>query len=259
MNIDKKFSSIKIGQTVILKLSNDVVVGKLILLKPNSHLRLKDCRDYSTNEDLGANCIYYLNEIKDIRVFEKIENNKENSSDDDYEEDEEETNGFKSSFENINESLSKEEETDQSYINDKSKRILLKDERLFKIRELLQSIIYINQYDTKYFNSIHDIKEERQIGIQFEDIRYGRKSNVSILTVLTSKQIYIFDVLLLKGINKELKEVFESSSICKIIHFSKMTHDYLKNVCHIEMHFFFDTMVSEKNGFINLLLTFCSD
>lgn len=218
MNIEKIVRHLEIGQTVILKLSEDIVVGELIVKKLPSHLRLKNCRDYTTNEELGVNNIYYINEIRDIRVSK--DSNKE-----------------KESFEEAPGTV-EEVRKDQKKIC-----IKLREEQMNKIREMLHARIYIDRYDAKYFSACKDMLNKRQIGICLEDVRYGRRSKASLLTVTTDTHIFIFDLLMLDGIKKELKAVLESSSVCKVIHYSKMTYDYLKHACNIKMNYLFDTLV----------------
>lgn len=234
MNIEKIVKHLEIGQTVILKLNEDIVVGELIVKKLPSHLRLKNCRDYTTNEELGVNNIYYINEIRDIRLTH--DPNKE-----------------KETFDVTPVST---EENEDAKKTQKKICIKLRDDKLNKIREMLNTRVYIDRYDAKYFGACKDMLSNRQIGICLEDVRYGRRSKGSILAVSTDTRIYIFDLLLLDGIKKELKDVLESTSVCKVVHYSKMSYDYLQHACNIKTHFIFDTLVRFFKGKKNSLSDF---
>uniref|UniRef100_A0A336MQF4 CSON005227 protein n=1 Tax=Culicoides sonorensis TaxID=179676 RepID=A0A336MQF4_CULSO len=222
MNVEKLAGQLMIGQTIVLELIEEIVVGELIVKKLPSHLRLKNCRDYKTNEDLGLNNIYYLNEIKNIKVFREQSKDKQT---------EEVT--THSSHKNTNVSKSKN-----------SISIDIRTETSSKIQNLTTKHIFIDRYDSKYFDACKDMQNSRQISISLEDVRFGRRSKASIIIVGTDNRIYIFDLLSLNGINKELKSILESKSICKVIHNSKMTYDYLKYACNIKLHFVFDTMMA---------------
>ncbi|XP_063696954.1 piRNA biogenesis protein EXD1 [Culicoides brevitarsis] len=219
MEIEKLIGKLDVGQKIILKLQDKIIVGELSFKKIPSHVRVKDCTDYETNEKLGSNNVYYMNEIRDIRVM----GSKETRDDEQCQQ--------------------KIEEIEVKQTKD-ALQTKLSEERYKNIRATLDSRIFIERYDVKYFDACRDLMKQRQIGVCLEDVRYGRRSKASVLAVATNEKVYVFDLLMLDGIKKELKGVFESSSICKVIHYSKMTQDYLKNRCNIKVRLIFDTMMA---------------
>lgn len=222
MEVEKLVRNLSLGQKVILKLPDEIVVGELVVKKIPSHVRLKDCYDYNTNDKLGSNNIYYINEIRDIRVL----NDKHE--------------------ENLEEEKFGEKPAEEEAKKARDKLLTkLTDDKFNHIRQVLDARIFIDRYEVKYFDACREMLKQRQIGVCFEDVRFGRRSKPSILAVSTDSKVYIFDLKLLDGIKKELKAVFESSSVCKIIHYSKMTNDYLKNACNIKVRFIFDPLVSD--------------
>lgn len=223
--------TLEVGKTLMVFLKNrETVIGELILLK-DTHIRLKNPIDFLTKEP-GSSNIYFHNEIEKIKI---IANSTE----------ELETSKLKQ--------RSKPRGTDKQENKMKEKndelvhRIKMAKEKVDKVTDIINHYVYICTYDRKYWDAIKEIKGQRSVGVNIENVEFGRKSRASLLSIATESSVYIFDLLLLYpsgGIPKELKSILESWDIKIIMHNSKKQLDYLKHVCQVTVHNPFDTMVS---------------
>lgn len=116
--------------------------------------------------------------------------------------------------------------------------------------------IFINQADNRYYEAISDLKKNSHIGLGGEGAELGRKCKLSILTMSTPLQIYIFDVQALQdnGFECEIKQLLECSDITKITHNSRKISDCLFHKHGVKINKVFDTQAADiiiqkqKNG-----------
>lgn len=213
--------NLKIGQKLVLILDNEKVVGTLFKLK-ETHLRLKDVHDYITKEYVGANCIYYTNLIRSIKILDQKIDQKPTSN-----------------------GTSKANGVENTELKHKAEAAKMPLETIDHIYDLLQHFIYINIFDQKYFNAVKVLAEQRVIAVNIENVENGRKSVApSVLSIATEHQIYLFDLMSLNGVAVELRAILTANRPMKVIHHSKYILDYLRNNTGTTVISLFDTMVS---------------
>lgn len=226
-NTNKNQQNLKIGQTLLLVLDNEKVIGTLFKLK-ETRLRLKDVKDFTTNEFVGANCIYYTQLIRSIKIIDS---------------------GEQKNTENDNKSELNENKRENGEAEMSSLDVKMSLETIRQISNLLKQYIFINLHDHKYFKAVEAIAKQRIIGLNIENVQHGRISIMaSVLSVVTEEQIYIFDLMTLNGISKELKAILTESKPMKVVHNSKFVIDYLKHSTKVDLNNVFDTMVSIKHS-----------
>lgn len=130
----------------------------------------------------------------------------------------------------------------QRFVNSIEKKVFSERE-IENIQNFAKKTIYIAQYDDKYHNAIDDLKQQEIIGVNSEN-RFGRL-NVKrpLLTLTTPNQVYLFDLLRLGSMKKEMKEIFYSDLPLKVLHNSAAIADYLKHTENCALNNIFDTMV----------------
>lgn len=111
---------------------------------------------------------------------------------------------------------------------------------------LLSNIVYIVQCDNSYYSAINDLKYQEHVGLRAEN-EFGRLNlKAPLITICTSSKVYLFDILRMGKVFKELKEILQSELPRKIIFDSSRIVDYLWHKEKCELNGVLDAMV----GFI---------
>lgn len=225
LNTPKKIlPPLRVGQSLIIELkSNEKHIGTLFKFNDN-RLRLKDVQDYSTKEPIGSCCIYYVQQIITLHTID--DNGKERKI-----------------YSALNGLTPPDERSTQ--LQRSSDVVKLTMSTINQIYDLLKYHTYINTFDRKYFDAVKLIKRQRVVGLNLENVKFGRLSaKAALLTVVTDGNIFIFDLLMLGGFSLELKEMLVDERPMKVIHHAKCINDYLVRKEGIAVNNIFDTMVS---------------
>lgn len=118
-----------------------------------------------------------------------------------------------------------------------------------EIQERMKNTVYISQHDDKYHNAIREIMEQEIIAIHSEG-KFGRLDvKRPVLTICTTTNVYIFDMLRLGAMKKEMKEIMTSDKPRKVAHSSSTLADYLQNKENCTLNNVFDTLVRRLEVF----------
>lgn len=112
------------------------------------------------------------------------------------------------------------------------------------IGKLASTVIYISQCDCKYFAAIEDLRYQEHIGMRTDHMRGRLNVKQPLISMCTSNAVYLFDILRIGKIPKELKAILESEQPRKIIFDSSLTADYLTHIEHCELNGILDVLVS---------------
>lgn len=111
------------------------------------------------------------------------------------------------------------------------------------IQERTRKTVHIHQHDDKYHNAIKELKQQEIISVHSEST-FGRLDITRpLLTLATTTNVYIFDMLRLGAMKKEMKEIFSSEIPRKIVHSSSGLADYLVHKEKCTLNNVFDTLV----------------
>lgn len=117
------------------------------------------------------------------------------------------------------------------------------DREITKIQNMIKNFDYIMQYDEKYHKAIEDLMDQDIIFINSES-PFGRLDPVRpLLSLATCNKVYLFDMLRLGKMKKELKQVFSSDHLTKVTHSSAGFVDYLTHKEDCALNNIFDTLV----------------
>lgn len=130
----------------------------------------------------------------------------------------------------------------QRFVSGIEKKVFSERE-IENIQNFVKNANYIAQYDDKYYKAIDDLKQQELIGVNSEN-RFGRLDmKRPLLTLTTPNQVYLFDLLRLGAMKKEMKEIFYSELPLKVVHSSAPIADYLKHTEKCALNNIFDTLV----------------
>ncbi|XP_017476984.1 PREDICTED: protein Exd1 homolog [Rhagoletis zephyria] len=122
--------------------------------------------------------------------------------------------------------------------------VSLSSNELELIHEQLNAIVCITQTDQRYHKALADIRVQPVVALIMEPVDFGRAHRTSVLTVATFKMVYIFDIIALGSIFREMKQLLESERPRKAVHYSHRLVDHLKNRYGVKLGGVFDTFVA---------------
>ncbi|XP_055325141.1 protein Exd1 homolog [Sitodiplosis mosellana] len=116
-----------------------------------------------------------------------------------------------------------------------------------EIQHRTRNTVHIAQHDDKYHNAIKDLKQQEIIAVHSES-KFGRLDmKRPVLSISTTANVYIFDMLRLGAMKKEMKEVMSSDLPRKVVHGSSGLADYLQHKENCALNNVFDTLLVDFN------------
>lgn len=206
--------NIKIGTAIIVELNTDECYsGRLAKVNPDfKRLTLINVTDLKSGKEIKGYQYYYKSEVKKVRPL------------DDSEASDEVINGNSHVM-----------ETEPLKVN---------NEDLKRIQNNIANATYIKQCDRSYHQALAELKRAEIIAVSFEDERFVRLKEGSLLVMCTTENIFIFDIKLLGEVFKEIKAILSSPIPRKVVHNSSLIADYLLHRQRCELNAIFDTAVS---------------
>lgn len=213
------------GQTVLLELDGECVIGQVFhLASDRSFVRLKNCRDFQSNQPIVGNQDYYNSEIRSIKIIEQSE--PPASSDG---QPSQQHNGSTASSSGVSSS-------------EAVAKINLED--IQSIFDRIDQHIFIHQTDMRYYDAIKYLKTQKLLALAMEGVEGGRCSdNPSLLSIATPDRIYIFDVMWMR-VPKDLKAILANPKVRRVIHNGRLAEDVLKHRFGAPLGRCFDTLVA---------------
>lgn len=205
---------IKEGEFVILELKcGDVFEGIVINVGTNL-CELFNTVQYNNPNKLQGVYTFYRSEIKNI--FKMLMKNNKNIT--------------------VNQSHSH-----QCKISE------LNIEEFNKLKLLSESYIYLEKSDHRYFKAIHDLENTETIGIVPLGLDNSLSTDIKLLGICTHQQVYLFDMADLKEryFYPELKLIFESKFINKVLHGGMAFVEVLNKMYNVYTTNIFDTQLSD--------------
>lgn len=206
------------GQIVLLELEDECVIGEILHVgAKRSFVRLKNVRDFQSNQPIQGNQDYYNAEIRNVKIIEdcvQVDSLSTNAG-----------NSVVSSA--AAESIA---------------RIHL--EEVEDIFAKIESHTFIHQTDIKYHDAIKYLKTQKRIAIAMEGVRGGRHTVApSLLSIATPEAIYVFDIMWMKVTN-DLRTILANPRVRRVAHNVRLMADVLKHRFTAPLGKCFDTLVA---------------
>ncbi|XP_055601153.1 protein Exd1 homolog [Uranotaenia lowii] len=208
------------GQTVLLELEGECVIGEVLHIgSKGSFIRLKNVRDFQSNNPIAGNQDYYKSEIRNIKVVEDFDTASQ-----------------------VGEESRAGNSVVSSVCPESVIRINLEDVQ--EINDKIDDHIFIHQTDAKYHDAIRYLKTQKHLAVAMEEIAGGRHaSSPSLLSIATPEQIYVFDIMWM-GITNDMKVLLASPKIRRIVHNARLIGDVLKHRYGAPLGRCFDILVA---------------
>lgn len=116
-----------------------------------------------------------------------------------------------------------------------------------KLRLLSKSYIYLENADNRYYKAIEDLENKETIGIVPLGLDNSITTDIKLLGICTHQQVYLFEMADLKEryFYPELKHIFESKYICKVLHGGMAFIEVLNKMYNVYTTNIFDTQVTD--------------
>ncbi|XP_067621989.1 protein Exd1 homolog [Eurosta solidaginis] len=203
---------LQLGQQLLVQTSTELLTGRLKFVDPKRRIiELDNAYDQRSNCQYSSPQILAFPQIKKIQIIR----DDVPSSD---------TNSCRETQQESDVSLSS---TEMELIN-----------------EQLRNIVCITQTDQRYHKALADIRLQPIVSLIIEPTEYGRVKRTSVLTIATFKTVYIFDIIALGNIFRELKQLLEAERPRKVVHYSHRMVDHLQNRYGFKLGGIFDTFVA---------------
>ncbi|XP_073837312.1 protein Exd1 homolog [Musca autumnalis] len=237
-------NSLSLGQTLLIETNRELLMGTLSYIDvKHLMLELDNAHDVKTNFTYHTPQMLAYQQMRSIKIVAE-ETVEENSSDITTESEEskiEETKlpcSKKSPKEQRDHSVSSKEPCDGFSI-----QLSALDFQLLQTQ--YDSLVFITQTDQKYHKAIADIRTQTMIGLLIDPWQCARHRKTSLIAISTPHNIYIFDIISLGKVFKELRLILESAERPrKAVHYSHRIVDHFKHRHGIELAGIFDTFVS---------------
>lgn len=227
----------EIGQKLIVELEDEILIGILKLVSKDKRvIELSNVRDFNSGYVYTSPQCIQRPLIKSLKICKEEVVSKDDNDD------------------QSTESPSSTPDNDPN--KSKSEYIVpITCDELDRIQSLVSSTIYIFQVDQRYHKAIINLKQQSVIGLQIEPSNFGRHNRSSFLTLTTNQNIYVFDLISLGAIFKDLKGVLQAKSPKKVVYQSNKVTDNLKYKHNVQLEGIFDIfvahcLVSEKRSLI---------
>lgn len=210
------------GMLVVVNLvDNQCFMGTILRIGQKfSSITLENIEDIYLRKPVAGTQNFYQSEVNSIKVVQQqiAKNTKSNEEND------------------------KQELSETVEIENKDPLNISADE-IRKFQEMINGAKYINQTDVTYHTAIKDIKEQEVIGLAILGGEKCRYSRTSIISISTKEKIYLFDVVALGRVFREMKEILENKVPRKIVYNSSRAADNLKYKQDVHLSSIFDVMV----------------
>lgn len=190
-----------------------------------TRIDLSNVIDQMTGLKVGDMLTFYESEIESIKLLHQEEDNINSPSKDTF---------------------------DLSFSKDV---IIMKNEEYERLKELYRNYTYISVVDKRYMNATEHLSSCEHVAVAAIGCEHGRKHGINLLVLCSWDHVYIFDIKMFrfKKFMPELKEIFESEEIKKVVHNSRVLADCLWHCHDVSLKNVFDTqvadvMLSKKSG-----------
>nr|CAH7762118.1 unnamed protein product [Callosobruchus chinensis] len=132
------------------------------------------------------------------------------------------------------------------------KRIKIEEEEYERLKLMADNYIYLEHADNIYFESVEKLRNAETIGVICLGLE-DRMASIRLLVLSTWQQVFLFDMKNFKNsyFYPEIKEILESSYVCKVMHKAGPMLDKLLRKYKVFVRNVFDTqvvdLVIEKN------------
>lgn len=234
------------GDIILIEMNGGRCVQAEFLRQSKEGVLVKNGKEAGSEKVVKFVQTFFFTEIKDIHLIRRAEVKKAKNSSSSNDNAVPSTSQHVSNGVQNNNTAEEEYQSKQRVFNGVS--IVKKhfsESELALIQNQFKTTVHIAQHDDKYHNAIEDLKQQEIISVNSEN-KFGRLDmRRPVLTFATTTKVYLFDMVRLGAMKKEMKEIFSSKLPRKVVHSSTELADYLLYKENCKLNSVFDTLVRE--------------
>ncbi|XP_053954694.1 protein Exd1 homolog [Anastrepha ludens] len=234
--------TLQLGQILMVETSSELLTGTLKFVDPKRKIiELENAYDQRSNCSYNSPQILAFPQIKKIQIIRSGEASCNTNSGSDTGTSPTTSDVDPDSYSSYNTA----QKSPTSLPEHKQEiEVALSSTELDLIHEQLNSVVYITQTDQRYHKALADIRVQPIVALVIEPVDFGRAQRTSVMAVATYQAVYIFDIIALGSIFREMKQILEAERPRKSVHYSHRLLDQLKNRHGIKLGGVFDTFVA---------------
>ncbi|XP_018788182.1 PREDICTED: protein Exd1 homolog [Bactrocera latifrons] len=217
--------TLQLGQMLLVQTASELLTGTLKFVDPKRRIiELENPYDQRSNCQYNTPQILAFPQIKKLQIIREDEPSSNSNS--------------------CSDSITSPASSESKLATSEESDISLSTSELDLIHEQLNSMVYITQTDQKYHKALADIRVQPVVALIIEPVDYGRAHRTSVMVLATFQTVYIFDIIALGSIFREMKHLLEAERPRKVVHYSHKLVDHLKYRHDVKIGGIFDTFVA---------------
>ncbi|KAH0810592.1 hypothetical protein GEV33_012202 [Tenebrio molitor] len=123
------------------------------------------------------------------------------------------------------------------------KKIKMHPDEFARLKQMTFDFVFVDTFGPRFKDAVEVLSNRESVAVVGLGSTFTRGKQLSLLMMADFKQVFIFDMFCLVDL-KELKEILQSSFICKVVHDGSALFDCLYHKYKVEMKNVFDTQVT---------------
>jgi hypothetical protein len=128
------------------------------------------------------------------------------------------------------------------------KKIKMHPDEFARLKQMTFDFVFVDTFGPRFKDAVEVLSNRESVAVVGLGSTFTRGKQLSLLMMADFKQVFIFDMFCLVDL-KELKEILQSSFICKVVHDGSALFDCLYHKYKVEMKNVFDTQVVDSMEF----------
>lgn len=234
--MESKFDKLyELGDRLVVELKTREIFNGIYVDGGKDRIVLDEVTQHNNSNQLRGLYEFYRSEIESVNCLQATKLIEENPHE-------------------LSENPPKDEKMELKYSLGRG-AIKLSEEEYFRLKEMSQSYIYLENADKRYFDAIKLLNDAENVGVMCLGVDPDRKSKISLLALSTRQQVYLLDLSHLQRCKMypEVKAIFESETICKVIYRGAPLVEILQKSYRVRVRNTFDShaadlLVQKRNG-----------
>lgn len=235
--------TLQLGQMLLVQTASELLTGTLNFVDPKRRIiELENPYDQRSNCQYNSPQILSFPQIKKLQIVREDEPSSNSNSCSDT--GTSPTTSESHTSYNTAAARTPSSSPESKLVASEESDITLSTTELELIHEQLNSVVCITQTDQKYHKALADIRVQPVVALIIEPVDYGRTHRTSVMVLATYQTVYIFDIIAMGSIFREMKQLLEAERPRKVVHYSHKLVDHLKNRHGVKLGGIFDTFVA---------------
>ncbi|KAJ8923793.1 hypothetical protein NQ315_010375 [Exocentrus adspersus] len=124
-----------------------------------------------------------------------------------------------------------------------TKIIDITEKEYYRLQRMAVNYTYIPLADIRYYKAVKKLFKAENIGVMPFGMENQRHTRIRLLAMCTRREVFLFDLNDCREMYPELKRIFESEYICKVVHKGGLLFDILTRNYTVSPQNMFDVQI----------------